>query len=124
MESGATTTYDWSGFEFIVPDDPTSFPPYNTWIASVRTAAVGGIPVYAGTAIQVGDPMAEAIAEEFEHMDWAGTYQAQLNRVTIDPASVGEPSLVDLYVFLGVYGEGGASGNVTSFVSHQPNWGV
>lgn len=124
MESGATTTYTWGGFELIVPENPASFPPYNTWIARVNTAAVAGIPIYAGTAIQVGDPMSEAIAEEFEHMDWGGPYVAHLNRNDVDPASVGEAAGSELYVFLGVYGDAGAGGDVTSIVSHQPNWGV
>lgn len=122
MESGARTDYDWGGFSLLVPDDPTRFPPYSTWIVDVSAASVGGIPIYTGSSdIQVGDPLADAIAEQTGFMEYGANYQSQLLSVSVDPASVGEAG-GDLQIFVAVYGTAG--GAITGFTSPTPNWGV
>lgn len=131
-EAVGATVYEWEGFQYRIPDDASSFPPYATWYVRVLTPAVRGIPIVTGATggIQVGDPMSEAIAEQWAFLDvpadgtFPGFYQAQILSTSIDPVSVGEPAGSDLRMFVGVDGPTGGGGTIISIATPLANWGV
>lgn len=126
--SVGATVYDWSGFAFSIPD-PATYIQYTTWYVRVSTAAVNGIPIYTGTDIQVGDPMADAVAQQTGFTGapadgaFPGFYSAQLLPQAVDPVSVGEDAGSDLFVYVSVDGPAGGGGTITAFVSPIANWG-
>ena len=130
-EAVGATVYDWSGFEFRIPDDATAFPPYSTWYVRVTTPAVNGIPIYTGDgSIQVGDPMSDAVAQQVDFMDvpasggFPGFYYAYLLPQGVDAASVGEDPGAELFMYVSVNGPAGGGGAISDFVSPIANWGV
>jgi hypothetical protein len=130
-EAIGATVYDWSGFEYRIPDDATAFPPYSTWTVRVTTPAVNGIPIYTGDgSIQVGDPMSDAVAQQVDFMDvpasggFPGFYYAFLLPQAVDAASVGEAPGAALFMYVSVNGAAGGGGAITDFVSPIANWGV
>lgn len=118
LETAPSRTYDWSGFALIDYEGTTIM---NTdFVIDVSTATVGDIQVYTYFDLQVGDPMADAVAMS-DYETGFPDYTA-IGSVPIDPASVGEsPSMTGLAIYVGVSGSGAT---ISGFTAPSPNWGV
>jgi len=117
METSPSRVYDWSGFSIIDYEGDTIM---NTdFVFDVTTAAVGDIEIFTYSDLQIGDPLADAVALSDYATGFPG-YTA-LGSVPIDPATVGEAGGLDLLIYTGVFGSGGT---ITRIVAPSPNWGV
>ena len=86
LETAPSRTYDWSGFALIDYEGTTIM---NTdFVIDVSTATVGDIQVYTYFDLQVGDPFADAVADERLRHRIPRTTR-RIGSVPIDPASVG-----------------------------------
>jgi hypothetical protein len=117
LETAPSRTYDWSGFSIIDFEGLTIM--NSDFVVHVTTAAVGDVQVYTYFDLQVGSPMADAVAVS----DYAPGFPdyTGIGSIPVDAASVGEPGMSGLAIYIGVSGSGGA---VSGFTAPSPNWGV
>ncbi len=117
LETAPSRTYDWSGFSIVDYEGTTIM--NSDFVVTVTTAAVGGIPVYTYGDIHIGSTMAAAGAES--SFDTGFPDYLAIGAIPVDAASVGEPGMSGLAIYVGVFGSGGT---VSSFTAPSPNWGV
>jgi hypothetical protein len=117
LETPPATVYDWSGLSVVDGEGGTVM---NTdFVIEVSTASVGDVEVFSYFDLQVGDPMADALAHTsgdpgFDQYTYIGS-------IPIDPVSVGESPDWDLAIQVLVEGSGGS---IAGFAAPVPNWGV
>ncbi len=117
LETAPSRTYDWSGFSIIDYEGLTIM--NSDFVVQVTTAAVDDVQVYTYFDLQVGDPFADAVAmSDYDpgFPDYTG-----IGSIPVDAATVGEPGMTGLAIYVGVFGAGGA---ISSYAAPSPNWGV
>ena len=117
LETAPSRTYDWSGFSIIDYEGLTIM--NSDFVVQVTTAAVGDVQVYTYFDLQVGDPFADAVA--VSDFDPGFPDYTAIGSIGVDAASVGEPGMTGLAIYVGVFGSGGA---ISSYAAPSPNWGV
>jgi hypothetical protein len=116
MEVAPSRVYDWSGFTIIDYEGDTIM---NTdFVFDVYVDAVADIEIVTYSGLQIGDPLADAVAVS-DYETGFPEYTA-LGSVPIDPATVGEAG-PGLLIYTGVFGPGGT---ISRIVAPSPNWGV
>jgi hypothetical protein len=118
LETPPATVYDWSGLSVVDGEGGTIM---NTdFVIEVATPSVGDVQVSSYFDLQVGDPMADALAHTSGDPGFAEyTY---IGSIPIDPVSVGEPADWDLAIEVLV--QAGPGGTIARFIAPAPNWGV
>lgn len=117
LETPPATVYDWSGLSIVDGEGDTIM---NTdFVIEVSTASVAGVQVFSYFDLQVGDPMADALANSSG--DPGFPEYTYIGSIPIDPVSVGESPDWDLAIQVLVEASGDS---IARFVAPAPNWGV
>jgi hypothetical protein len=122
LETAPSTEYDWGGFTLTDPDGVGEAPLRPDFWVRATAPTAHGIPIIAHVALQVGTPMAEAIAVQDGSTDaGSGVSVAWIFAQSIDPAEVGEPAGTEISIFVAVRGPAG--GTITEIVAPASNAG-